>query len=134
MDGYAARGPENYSARPTEGYVPRQEARPADAYAAHPSARQQDAAPYGYDAPYGQGSPGNVSSGRPPIAPAARSAKEEYAAALRAQMAEKEARQPRGRSRVRTPESSAPPYSVGMPASRDPSQDRRTAQLEYAAA
>merc|ERR550537_59273 len=87
----------------------------------------------GYDAPYGQGSPGNVSSGRPPVAP--RSAKEEYAAALRAQMAEKEARQPRGRSRVRTPESAAPPSSVGHgPVSRDPSQDRRTAQLEYAAA
>merc|ERR1719327_2507743 len=92
-------------------------------------------APYGYDAPYGQGSPGNVSSGRPPVAP--RSAKEEYAAALRAQMAEKEAREPRGRSRVRTPESAGglagAPASVA-PASRDPSQDRRTAQLEYAAA
>ena len=76
---------------------------------------------------------GNVSSGRPPVAP--RSAKEEYAAALRAQMAEKEAREPRGRSRVRTPESAGgygAPASVA-PASRDPSQDRRTAQLECAA-
>merc|ERR1719161_206851 len=86
----------------------------------------------GYDAP----SPGNVSSGRPPVAPQSRSAKEDYAAALRAQMAEKEAREPRGRSRVRTPESAGgygAPASVA-PASRDPSQDRRTAQLEYAAA
>merc|ERR1719271_2061842 len=61
-------------------------------------------------------------------------------------MAEKESRQPRGRSRVRTPESSAAPASVrgssnvdfgpGQPGQnpRDPSQDRRTAQLEYAAA
>lgn len=115
---------------------------PPQSYGAQQRSGQGFAAAMSQGPGDGQSSAEMSSRGRPPVAPGRGSAKEEYAAALRAQMAEKDARAPRSHSRGRV---STPPESAhggqaypGQPGAGHnyarAQQDQRTAQMEYAAA